>query len=108
MGVDDVERRVLLKRLLQVLLQALPVAVDDALLQTLLDRFRPPPRRRLLDLPVGEQLKHLLQRIVARPPAVERSEARRVGKECVSTGRFRWSPYHYKTKNNIYTNTKHK
>src|SRR3546814_18058367 len=27
-----------------------------------------------------------------------RSEERRVGKECVSTGRSRWSPYHYKTK----------
>src|SRR3546814_6926759 len=25
-----------------------------------------------------------------------RSEERRVGKECVSTCRFRWSPYHYK------------
>src|SRR3546814_12270850 len=25
--------------------------------------------------------------------AVERSEERRVGKECVSTCRFRWSPY---------------
>src|SRR3546814_11353761 len=25
-----------------------------------------------------------------------RSEARRVGKECVSTCRVRWSPYHYK------------
>src|SRR3546814_12052127 len=24
----------------------------------------------------------------------DRSEERRVGKECVSTGRFRWSPYH--------------
>src|SRR3546814_20241957 len=24
----------------------------------------------------------------------ERSEVRRVGKECVSTGRFRWSQYH--------------
>src|SRR3546814_15638830 len=30
-----------------------------------------------------------------------RSEERRVGKECVSTCRSRWSPYHYKTKNNI-------
>src|SRR3546814_19144205 len=27
-------------------------------------------------------------------PAVERSEERRVGKECVSTCRSRWSPYH--------------
>src|SRR3546814_5025982 len=25
---------------------------------------------------------------------VERSEERRVGKECVSTCRYRWSPYH--------------
>src|SRR3546814_21077208 len=31
------------------------------------------------------------------PPG--RSEERRVGKECVSTCRSRWSPYHYKTKN---------
>src|SRR3546814_20289604 len=33
--------------------------------------------------------------IVAR---IERSEERRVGKECVSTGRYRWSPYHKKKK----------
>src|SRR3546814_17559447 len=35
-----------------------------------------------------------------------RSEERRVGKECVSTCRSRWSPYHYKKKlrlNNHYT-----
>src|SRR3546814_19144036 len=29
-----------------------------------------------------------------------RSEERRVGKECVSTCRSRWSPYHSKKKNN--------
>src|SRR3546814_19782363 len=28
--------------------------------------------------------------------SVSRSEARREGKECVSTCRSRWSPYHYK------------
>src|SRR3546814_19566292 len=28
-----------------------------------------------------------------------RSEERRVGKECVSTCRFRWSPFHYKNNN---------
>src|SRR3546814_11358911 len=28
--------------------------------------------------------------------AAQRSEERRVGKECVSTCRSRWSPYHYK------------
>src|SRR3546814_15587735 len=30
----------------------------------------------------------------------QRSEERRVGKECVSTWRSRWSPYHYTKKNN--------
>src|SRR3546814_12704812 len=33
----------------------------------------------------------------------DRSEERRVGKECVSTCRSRWSPYHYKkTRTNNY------
>src|SRR3546814_19897842 len=36
-----------------------------------------------------------------------RSEERRVGKECVSTCRSRWSPYHYKKKTNQHTYTKH-
>src|SRR3546814_11183357 len=31
-----------------------------------------------------------------------RSEERRVGKECVSTCRSRWSPYHYNKNHNIY------
>src|SRR3546814_9847483 len=34
------------------------------------------------------------------PSGAERSEERRVGKECVRTCRSRWSPYHY-NKNNI-------
>src|SRR3546814_15429080 len=33
-----------------------------------------------------------------------RSEERRVGKECVSTCRSRWSPYHYKKTLSIYFN----
>src|SRR3546814_1856025 len=32
-----------------------------------------------------------------------RSEERRVGKECVSTCRSRWSPYHYKKNQRSYT-----
>src|SRR3546814_17802150 len=36
---------------------------------------------------------HRPARITAR---AHRSEERRVGKECVSTCRSRWSPYHYK------------
>src|SRR3546814_14143676 len=38
-------------------------------------------------------------------PTYDRSEERRVGKECVSTCRSRWSPYQYK-KNKKQTNTK--
>src|SRR3546814_17670813 len=37
---------------------------------------------------------------------VGRSEERRVGKECVSTCRSRWSPYHYKKKTHD-SNTHH-
>src|SRR3546814_20335183 len=33
-----------------------------------------------------------------KPGRAFRSEERRVGKECVSTCRSRWSPYHYKKK----------
>src|SRR3546814_17459197 len=36
-------------------------------------------------------------RIVVLEGRLQRSEERRVGKECVSTCRSRWSPYHYKT-----------
>src|SRR3546814_19220528 len=37
--------------------------------------------------------------------AVDRSEERRVGKECVSTCRYRWSPVHSKQKTIIYKET---
>src|SRR3546814_18062578 len=42
------------------------------------------------------------------PTQLNRSEERRVGKQCVSTCRSRWSPYHYKktiNKNTIKTDT---
>src|SRR3546814_13321962 len=38
-----------------------------------------------------------IKRLGVEPLAVERSEERRVGKECVSTGSSRGSPYHEKT-----------
>src|SRR3546814_15023519 len=41
----------------------------------------------------------------APPPA--RSEERRVGKECVSTGSSRWSPYHSKKNKHIRTYGQH-
>src|SRR3546814_13436280 len=37
---------------------------------------------------------------LGRRDLIVRSEERRVGKECVSTCRSRWSPYHYKKKKN--------
>src|SRR3546814_16955137 len=44
-----------------------------------------------LDLLGGAVREHACFFVV--PPEI-RSEERRVGKECVSTGRCRWSPYH--------------
>src|SRR3546814_19877988 len=48
-----------------------------------------------------------VERRVARDQRValqQRSEARRVGKECVSTCRSRWSPHHSKNNTRITTN----
>src|SRR3546814_18496772 len=59
-----------------------------------------------------EKLKRLEENAIPQPPAPlkfdprfdpealkgRRSEERRVGKECVSTCRSRWSPYHEKKK----------
>src|SRR3546814_18633912 len=47
-------------------------------------------------------LKHSLT--ILRACLAARSEERRVGKECVSTCRSRWSPYHY-TKKETHTDT---
>src|SRR3546814_13114357 len=38
-------------------------------------------------------------RVLRRPAARARSEERRVGNECLSTCRSRWSPYHYNNNN---------
>src|SRR3546814_11310671 len=47
---------------------------------------------------LGELFQAPFWMLTAREGAdlLERSEERRVGKECVSTCRSRWSPYHYK------------
>src|SRR3546814_16686660 len=70
--------------------------------QTLGDRAAAPIATRVIgEIDLGPIVR-------ARPELVEdgnvriagmRSEASRVGKECVSTCRSRWSPYHYKKKN---------
>src|SRR3546814_18001680 len=46
-----------------------------------------------------ERRLYLVQRRETTEAAIHtRPEERRVGKECVSTGRSRWSPYHIKKK----------
>src|SRR3546814_17699445 len=45
----------------------------------------------------------VLGHITRQNVAAKRSEERRVGKECVSTCRSRWSPYHSKKKNLTHT-----
>src|SRR3546814_9202941 len=52
------------------------------------DLFRGLMARRLLKHTTSYQYPHL------RTMCSDRSEERRVGKECVSTCRSRWSPYH--------------
>src|SRR3546814_4317574 len=42
---------------------------------------------------VSSELERLVTTVRQDPAAWERSEERRVGKECVSTCRSRWSPY---------------
>src|SRR3546814_2691306 len=54
--------------------------------------FAEPRRRGLIHQETEEIVGALAHRFIG--PIVHRSEERRVGKECVSTCRSRWSPYH--------------
>src|SRR3546814_15052807 len=76
------------------------VARGEALVPARVERLFDAPGRRVLPaqfggaVGVGDDHARLgLERLGQRLPAV-RSEERRVGKECVSTCRSRWSPYH--------------
>src|SRR3546814_16304334 len=53
-----------------------------------------------IPIPVFDRNRGAIERAGADVVATERSEERRVGKECVSTCRSRWSPYHYKKNKN--------
>src|SRR3546814_18505635 len=50
----------------------------------------------LLDLRRHDDAANLARQALAQDPGSGRSEERRVGKECVSTCRSRWSPYQSK------------
>src|SRR3546814_19777522 len=43
---------------------------------------------------IERDLVRYVMHVQVKAPGEERSEERRVGKECVSTCRSRWSPYH--------------
>src|SRR3546814_15520210 len=51
---------------------------------------------------------NIMSRVNDAATECERSEERRVGKECVSTCRSRWSTYHSNKKNKRYKETTHK
>src|SRR3546814_20064353 len=68
-----------------------PVKIESGKFQGLIATKTPrPARRRLFASPVGPRRGRA------------RSEERRVGKECVSTCRSRWSPYNSKKKYRLY------
>src|SRR3546814_18031052 len=70
-------------------------AVVSIVLQT------PRTEQRLRKNPLGIYVNGLSwSRELDSSEGAKRSEERRVGKECVSTCRSRWSPYHYKKKKN--------
>src|SRR3546814_12445986 len=48
----------------------------------------------------GDNLQMVVPRYLETAMSTFRSDERRVGKECVSTCRSRWSPYHKKKKKN--------
>src|SRR3546814_3536189 len=77
---------------------ALPISVPvDALLKLLSDSAAPCALFALGLTLVGRPLSHGLEQVTLTTIgklAVHRSEERRVGKECVSTCRSRWSPSH--------------
>src|SRR3546814_11954304 len=56
------------------------------------------PEHRLLVEGLAEQLQPERQALRRQPRRDRRTEERRVGKECVSTCRSRWSPFHSKKK----------
>src|SRR3546814_13930173 len=82
---------------------ALPILPCDELPQPELPFDELPPDEELLDEEDDED--ELDDELLLDD---ERSEERRVGKECVSTCRSRWSPYHEKTNTTEkYNNTKY-
>src|SRR3546814_17566428 len=73
---------------------AVPGSATDRYISTIGDKYWTflPSANFILDLSEQDRLRMSFSRQMSR--ARFRSEERRVGKECVSTCRSRWSPYH--------------
>src|SRR3546814_15528508 len=70
------------------------VVVEMAAKAALVTQRRDPHHHRVAILVVAEELQTRRFATNLVRGVMERSEERRVGKECVSTCRSRWSPYH--------------
>src|SRR3546814_20962799 len=71
------------------------VAVDDDNLPVPAQRRAQPPQKGvgLADLVIHMDHEDAVGAVFGEPRIVDRSEERRVGKECVSTCRYRWTAY---------------
>src|SRR3546814_15498515 len=70
-------------------------ALRDGVQQDLQNYRQQQPSLDIVSFVQGGGIEGSLSRLID-GVAFTRSEERRVGKECVSTCRSRWSPYHYK------------
>src|SRR3546814_18328003 len=84
---------------LKIFAELCPVLKKDAILATNTSSISVTRLASATDRPEKFMGMHFMN-----PVQVMRSEERRVGKECVSTCRYRWSPYHSKkNKKKTYT-----
>src|SRR3546814_11053974 len=67
---------------------------DDEVIRRLLNERTTDPTVAFSDGAPAAKLYEADPNALAKYPSRSRSEERRVGKECVSTCRSRWSPYH--------------
>src|SRR3546814_7228353 len=67
---------------------------SDVCSSDLLEQGQPMIHARLPPPVADRRIERIARRLPAEQVAI-RSEERRVGKECVSTCIYRWSPYHY-------------
>src|SRR3546814_16320404 len=96
LGIDPIWYGVLLVINLEIALITPPVGMNLFTIKAITNTTLGPIIRGAL--PYVALMLAVLILVLFVPSLTLRSEERRVGKECVSTCRSRWSPYHYKNK----------